>query len=398
VETTGGGIGSVDIGHAIASDSVGNIYVTGEYNGTSTFGTITLPFSGSRSIFLVQYNAITGVAQWAQTGTGTVNMSGQGVAVDSLNNVYMTGFFTATTTFDTITVTAVGTTDMFVAKYNNSGTIQWVRTAGAASSSNSGYGVAVDPADNIYVSGAFQNMTTFDTITVTAVGSFDVFMAQYNTSGTVQSVQTGGGVGAFDFGNAIAADPINSVTSVYVTGSYSANSIFVSTPIVTPTGTPAMFLVKYSFTTPCVAEGTLVELANGYNLAIEKLRPGHLLRDHNGRTVRLNACIRIDQPVSTLIELESGSLARSSPCVPLRIRQGHPLLIKGKEVLPEELLGVPGVKEVRLPRPVHVYTLLTERRTFVQMQGVSVGTWSEMAWQNFADNDSRSTGMRWTAM
>jgi len=145
----------------------------------------------------------------------------------------------------------------------------------------------------------------------------------------------------------------------------------------------------------CVAKGTLVALADGSKLPIEQLRAGQLLLDQAGRPVRLSAAIRVEQPTTSLIQLEQGSLGRDVPSVPLRIRPGHPLLIAGNEILPENLLHLPGVAQVQLEKPVHVYTLLTEQRSFVDMQGAFVGTWSEAAWQNFVDNDEHSAHLRW---
>jgi hypothetical protein len=148
----------------------------------------------------------------------------------------------------------------------------------------------------------------------------------------------------------------------------------------------------------CVAEGTLVALADGSKLPIEQLRPGHLLVNHAGRTTRLSAAIRVEQPTTSLIQLDQGSLGLEVPSAPLRIRPGHPLLVAGKEVLPEALLDLPGVAQVQLEKPVHVYTLLTEQRSFVEMQGALVGTWSEAAWQNFIESDSRSAHLHWSTL
>jgi len=156
--------------------------------------------------------------------------------------------------------------------------------------------------------------------------------------------------------------------------------------------------VKITAAMVCVAEGTLVALADGRQMPIEQLRPGHLLVNHTGRPVRLSAAIRVEQQTTSLIQLEQGSLGADVPSAPLRIRHGHPLLVAGKEVLPENLLQQPGVAQVQLEKPVHVYTLLTEQRSFVEMQGALVGTWSEAAWQNFVDNDERSARMRWSTL
>jgi hypothetical protein len=148
----------------------------------------------------------------------------------------------------------------------------------------------------------------------------------------------------------------------------------------------------------CVAEGTLVSLANDAHVPVEQLRPGQWLAGHDNRPLRLAQVVRIDQPSSRFVEFERGSVANLVPTARFRIQPGHPLLIHGREVLPEVLLGLPGVREVSLEQPLHVYTLITERRDFVLMQGMSVGTWSYVGWQNFMDNDPRAVGLTWSLL
>jgi len=146
----------------------------------------------------------------------------------------------------------------------------------------------------------------------------------------------------------------------------------------------------------CVAEGTLVSLANDIHVPVEQLRPGQWLAGHGNRPVRLAQVVRFDQPSSRFVEFERGSVTNVVPTTRFRVQPGHPLLVKGREVLPETMLGLPGVREVSLEQPLHVYTLITERRDFVLMQGMSVGTWSEIGWQNFLDNDPRAVGLTWS--
>ena len=70
---------------------------------------------------------------------------GQGIAADSSGNCYVTGY------------TNNGSNDdVFIAKYNTSGTLQWQRKLYGAST-DYGYGVAVDSSGNCYVTGSTNN-------------------------------------------------------------------------------------------------------------------------------------------------------------------------------------------------------------------------------------------------
>jgi len=224
-----------------------------------------------------------------------------------------------------------------------------------------------------------------------STGAGATFFALVSNTGTIAAGGTGnftidvegvmlGTVLAFDFTDGFNTGNVTFTTSGNVVPTLQSDSDVTITAMI------------------CVAEGTLVALADGRQMPIELLREGHLLVDHAGRPTRLTAAIRVDAPTTSLIQLEQGSLGREVPSAPLLIRPGHPLLVAGKEVLPEALLDLPGVAQVQLEKPVHVYTLLTEQRSFVDMQGALVGTWSEAAWQNFVESDSRSAHLHWSTL
>src|SRR5215213_1574997 len=85
--------------------------------------------------------------------------------VDNAGNIIVTGRFTGTADFDpgpaVFTLTSNGSSDIFVAKYTGSGTFLWAFKAGGTDR-DAGYGVAVDNADNIYITGYFRNTADFD--------------------------------------------------------------------------------------------------------------------------------------------------------------------------------------------------------------------------------------------
>lgn len=106
---------SYDEGNGIAVDASGNVYVTGSYNGTATFGTTTKTSAGGEDIFVAKYNS-SGVLQWVQSAGGTSEDWGNGIAVDGSGNVYVTGRYGSPATFGNNSLTSVGVTDIFVAR------------------------------------------------------------------------------------------------------------------------------------------------------------------------------------------------------------------------------------------------------------------------------------------
>src|SRR5439155_21659353 len=117
-----------DEGQGIAVDSLGNAYVTGDTSSTNfptTPGVFRTAYAGDRDAFVTKLNA---------TGTGLVYSTyfggndhdfGQGIAVDSVGNAYVTGD-TASTNFPTTSGAAQaalrGSADAFITKLNPAGT------------------------------------------------------------------------------------------------------------------------------------------------------------------------------------------------------------------------------------------------------------------------------------
>src|ERR1035437_4300905 len=92
-----------DIAAAIAVDSGGNVYATGHFYGDADFDqsadSLMLRSNGGDGIFVCKLNA-DGHILWANGYGGSSDDVGLGIAVDRAANVYVTGRFTDTTTFD----------------------------------------------------------------------------------------------------------------------------------------------------------------------------------------------------------------------------------------------------------------------------------------------------------
>ncbi len=231
----------VNDGNAIATDASGNIYVTGRFQGATDFGGTTLTAIGI-DIFVAKYNSA-GALQWVRQagGSGAFNY-GYGIAVDNGGNVYVTGYIAAATDFSGTIVTPVGNNDVFVAKYNSSGTFQWVKNAGAAGKYSIGHGIAVDAVGNAVIAGEFQGTTNFGGITLTAIGNKDIFVASFNNAGTLLWVKQGGTPSRSNLASGITADGLG---NIFVTGEIIGNANLAGTNV-TSTGDPDMFIANFN--------------------------------------------------------------------------------------------------------------------------------------------------------
>ena len=234
-----GGTGS-DYGRGIATDSSGNVYVIGKYSGSFTIGSTTLTSAGSNDVFVAKYDT-SGTAQWARSIGGTSSDTGRSIATDSAGNVYVTGIYYGSVTIGSTTLNSLYSYDTFVVKYDTSGTVQWAKSIGGTNS-DYGYGIAADSAGNVYVTGIYSGTATFAPgTTLTSAGYSDAFVAKYNTSGTVQWAKSIGGT-INDSGQAIATDNNG---NVYVTGYYGGTATFAPGTTLTSEGSNDAFVAKY---------------------------------------------------------------------------------------------------------------------------------------------------------
>jgi hypothetical protein len=250
-----GGTGD-DTGTAIATDTSGNVYITGSFFGLATFGVTNKISIGESDIFVAKYNK-NGALQWVQSAGGIDEDSGQSIAVDNSGNVYVIGYYQVEATFGASTdINALGGLDIFLAKYNSNGVFQWVQSAGGTGNED-GSGIVLDVSGNVYATGYYEGTSTFDGIGKTSQGNTDLFIAKYNSSGVVQWVQSEGGTG-HDISQAIAIDGNG---KLYITGSFTGTTKF---GIINKTslGGHDIFVAKFD---PATSGWSYIQSAGGTN-------------------------------------------------------------------------------------------------------------------------------------
>lgn len=218
---SGVGDGLENIANGIASDINGNIFITGNFTGTITFDNVSLVSEGLGDIFVVKYDP-SGNLLWARRGGGVSNIYANDIAVDQTGNCYIIGEFYESAGFDDHNIFSTTALDVFTVKYDPSGNALWAESFGSVSS-DIGYGIAIDNLSNVYVTGYFQGELIFNNFPYTSVGNRDVYVAKYNASGVPQWATVGGGSGN-DFFNKIAVDGND---NVFVTGEFESNSFII---------------------------------------------------------------------------------------------------------------------------------------------------------------------------
>jgi hypothetical protein len=221
VEHAGGT--NVDEGHAIASDSQGNVYLTGIFRGTSTFGATGLTSNGYNDVFTAKLDAA-GNWLWAARGggdNGTYGDQAYGIAVDPSGNAYVTGYYYGIGSFGDSSFSNVGSHDMYVAKIDADGNWQWANHAGGTGT-DTGWGIAVDSEGKAFIAGDFQGTADFGSIALTGPGYADIFIAALDQAGQWDwALQAGGS--SNDYGMDAGLDAAG---NIYLHGTYSSVAQF----------------------------------------------------------------------------------------------------------------------------------------------------------------------------
>lgn len=240
------GSAGADAGYGVAVDSDNNVIVTGFFNEPQiTLGSTTLTSAGGKDIFIVKFAGDTGAVLWAKRIGGALDDWGQAVTTDSNRNVYVTGLFRGTGDFGAGNVTANGS-DAFVLKLTPDGNYVWARQIGGNQYEQGFAVVATD--GNVYVAGSHSGSMTVDAITISAggtAGSLNAFAASLSaTNGAAEWMKTLGGSG-YDYGSGVAIDTSN---NVIVTGTFVGSADFGGGTISATggTGDNDVFLVKLS--------------------------------------------------------------------------------------------------------------------------------------------------------
>lgn len=204
--TTAGGIGAgnQDYGVGIVADESGNSYVTGIFGNTIYFGSISLTSYGNDDIFIAKLDA-SGNWEWSKQFGSSYIDDGNGIAIDPSGNLYCTGAFSGSVDFGSTTLSSSGgTEDIYLCKMDSSGDVLWAVKAGGLTPD---YGNAIqrDDAGNLFVTGWYSATATFGSSSVTTSGGNEVFIARCDSDGLWQWVASGGTPG-IDIAYDIALD------------------------------------------------------------------------------------------------------------------------------------------------------------------------------------------------
>lgn len=224
----------------------GSRIMVGSFSGTLTLGstTLTSPDATGR-MFVAKFDA-NGNAAWATQAQGTGLSEAQGVAVLPDGSAIITGLFRNTVVFGSTSLTAVGASDVVIAKLDPNGAFVWAIGAGGPAE-DEGNSVATFADGSSVISGEFKTSITFGATTLISTNGFlNGFAVRLDANGTptwATKMSSSGPAENNVYAKGIA--PLSGGATM-VTGGFSGTTTFGSLPPLTAEGASDAYVARLS--------------------------------------------------------------------------------------------------------------------------------------------------------
>jgi len=216
-----------DFPYGITTDAQGDIYITGFFGNIVDFdpgpGTHMLYSQGIEDIFVWKLRS-NGTLDWAKNyGGPSWDDWGTGISLDAAGNIYLTGSFEDSATFDqagTFKLISYGGRDIFACKLNPSGDPIWVKNMGGKGEDRAN-DLAMDADGNMYITGYFSDTAVFpggQPAQLISSGKMDIFFCKLDNNGNMnwaRSIGTAANGYTSENATSIITDAYR---SVYITG------------------------------------------------------------------------------------------------------------------------------------------------------------------------------------
>jgi hypothetical protein len=190
----------------VTVDSSGGVYIAGDTN--AGLDGYAISGTGCTDLFVVKYNS-SGTKEWTRElgpGGSSNQAYAEGIVADASNNVYLVGYSIGVGLDGN---PQIGNIDGVITKYNSFGLKQWTREFGTPGGSSHviPYGVSVDSSGSVYVAGQTNVALYGNTLT----GTIDAFTVQYDSAGNRNWTQQLGASGKNTYVYGLGIDPFNGI-------------------------------------------------------------------------------------------------------------------------------------------------------------------------------------------
>lgn len=202
-----------DEGRAVVADAAGNVYLTGSFRDTIDLGGGPLVSAGARDIFVASFDSTGAHRWSLRAGDIRDSQIGLGIAIDSAANVIVVGYFVGTINLGgSDLVTSTSQQSVFVAKFDSSGNHLWSRQYGVEPTHEQGWDIAVDSNDDLVIAGYYRGAPDFGDgpLPATATG-WNAFLLSLSDTGDVQWSRGFGSDGSNAYLRSVAVDTADNI-------------------------------------------------------------------------------------------------------------------------------------------------------------------------------------------
>lgn len=172
---------SNDYINSVALDANENVYVGGEFFSNTYFvSTYSSPKIGGYDIVVVKLDSALNL-KWAKTGGGPSDDSGIDIKVDASGNTYLGGHCIKYLKIDSVTInTNANSRDCYIIKLDSSGNRVWAKVFGSRMLDIWSTGIVFTNQNQVFISGGFSDTLYYNSLSVISKGGFDGFLAEIN--------------------------------------------------------------------------------------------------------------------------------------------------------------------------------------------------------------------------
>ncbi|PKN45760.1 MAG: hypothetical protein CVU59_08110 [Deltaproteobacteria bacterium HGW-Deltaproteobacteria-17] len=218
-------------GIALAVDNTDAVWVTGTFNGTISLGGTTFA-TAQREVFIARFLS-SGAHSRSTTLTGTGEKDVRGLALDQANNVYLTGSFTNRLGPTVEGIQSLDGQDAFVTKFSPLLAYQWARRMGGSTAIDLGRDLFVASSGELWVTGIIGPDADLGAGTLPGFGGADIFVAHLDASGDLVWGRVYGSVNDDFGGTGVSPDADG---NLWITGSFMGAATFGPTHVLSSNG------------------------------------------------------------------------------------------------------------------------------------------------------------------
>ena len=206
----------------MAVDGAGYRYVAQNFKGQASVGSKALTSKGAEDVYVARVNPA-GKVQWVVTAGGAGRDSVNAVALASAGDLVLTGDIRTPAAFGPHKLKVNGTQiEAFVARISKAGKFLWA-TASSGSGGEWARDIAVDATGNIAIAGSYKDTARFGSVSFSATGdSPDGFVARLDKNGKFTKAKSWGSADH----DRVGGVALDGASSVYVAGTLHVKTTF----------------------------------------------------------------------------------------------------------------------------------------------------------------------------